>query len=195
MLNPMIHSSLVMSPSLLVLKYLKILSIRMSSVMLKLEWRNCLNSFLSMLLSLLLFACCVWTIVDESWNQNQIIRSDPRSKFRKHWNFGLGVRIWIRAWFSVNIQWICSYHSLSVQIQEPFNFWRRKVCPFSEIFHYFLFLFFYRWAGTYVRYNWHARIAYMFWRFLNISLYYSPCSSLRYSLTVRCQLDWDWGAF
>ena len=45
----MTHSSLVMSPSLLELKYLNILSIKMSSVMLKLLWRNCLNSFLSIL--------------------------------------------------------------------------------------------------------------------------------------------------
>ena len=69
MLNPIIHSSLVMSPSLLALKYLKILSMRMSSVMLKLEWRNCLNSFLSIFFSLLVFACCVCTalVVDPSF--------------------------------------------------------------------------------------------------------------------------------
>ena len=67
-LKPMTHSSLVMSPSLLELKYLNIRSMRMSSVMLKLPWRNCLNSFLS-ILSIL----APW---QESWRNSEQFDSD-----------------------------------------------------------------------------------------------------------------------
>ena len=49
MFSPRIHSSLVISPLFRVSKYLKILSIRMSSVILKTLWRNSLKVFLFIL--------------------------------------------------------------------------------------------------------------------------------------------------
>ena len=49
MFRPRIHSSLVISPLLSVSKYLKIRSIRMSSVILKTLWRNSLKVFLFIL--------------------------------------------------------------------------------------------------------------------------------------------------